>query len=40
MEAKIDAVLRKLDPAEAERLIGEIDDAYSGRSSDARHAHR
>jgi hypothetical protein len=40
MEAKLDAVLRKLDPADAERLIREIDDKYSGRETDIPHAHR
>jgi hypothetical protein len=40
MEAKLDAVLRKLDPAEADRLIREIDDKYSGRETDIPHGHR
>src|SRR5215213_3393912 len=30
MEAKLDEILRKLDPADAERLIREIDHRYSG----------
>src|SRR5215208_6066418 len=29
MEAKLDAILRRLDPASADRVIAEIDDAYS-----------
>jgi hypothetical protein len=40
MEAKIDEILRRLAPADAERLIGAIDEDYSGRHTDARHAHR
>jgi hypothetical protein len=40
VEAKIDELLRRVDPEHAERLIAEIDDDYSGRHTDARHAHR
>jgi hypothetical protein len=40
MEAKLDEVLRKIDPQNAERLIQTIDEDYSGRHTDARHAHR
>ena len=40
MEAKIDEILRRLAPEEAERLITRIDEDYSGRHTDARHAHR
>jgi hypothetical protein len=40
MEAKIDEILRRVDREEGERLIAEIDDDYSGRHTDARHAHR
>jgi hypothetical protein len=40
MEAKLDEILRKLDPADAERLIREIDHKYSGRETDVPHAHR
>jgi len=40
MEAKIDALLRKVDPANADRIIAEIDDAYSGRETDVPHGHR
>jgi hypothetical protein len=39
IEAKIDAVLRHIDPLNAERTIAELDDAYAGRHTDARHAH-
>lgn len=39
MEAKIDAILRKLDPQDAERIIKTLDEDYSGRHTDARHAH-
>jgi hypothetical protein len=31
MEEKIDVILRKLDPAEAERIIFELDRKYPGR---------
>src|SRR5687768_15143530 len=34
VEAKIDAILRKVDPQDAERTISEIDEAYSGRHTD------
>lgn len=34
MEAKIDALLREIAPAEADRVIREIDDAHSGRETD------
>jgi hypothetical protein len=40
MEAKLDEILRKVDPQNAERLIQTIDEDYSGRHTDARHAHR
>jgi cbb3-type cytochrome oxidase subunit 3 len=31
MEEKLDVILRKLDPAEAERIIAELDRKYPGR---------
>ncbi len=40
MEAKIDALLRRVDPGNADRVIAEIDAAYSGRETDAPHGHR
>lgn len=40
MEAKIDEILRRIVPADADRLIQEIDEDYLGRHTDARHAHR
>jgi hypothetical protein len=40
MEAKIDALLRKVDPGNADRVIATIDDAYPGRETDVPHAHR
>ena len=40
LEAKLDVLIRHLDPTNAERLLAEIDDAYAGRHTDARHAHR
>ena len=39
MEAKIDEILRKVDPQNAERIIQTLDDDYAGRRTDARHAH-
>lgn len=39
MEAKIDEILRKLDPQDAERIIASLDEDYAGRHTDARHAH-
>jgi hypothetical protein len=40
MEAKIDEILRKVDPQNAERIIETLDEDYAGRGTDARHAHR
>jgi hypothetical protein len=40
MEAKIDEILRKVDPQNAESIIKTLDDDYAGRHTDARHAHR
>ena len=40
MEAKLDELLKKIDPQNGERIVEMIDDAYSGRHTDARHAHR
>jgi hypothetical protein len=40
MEAKLDEILRRVDPQNAERLIQAIDEDYAGRHTDARHAHR
>jgi hypothetical protein len=40
IEAKIDELLKRADPKNAERVIKELDDAYAGRHTDARHAHR
>ena len=40
LEAKIDEILKRVAPEKAERLIAEIDEDYSGRHTDARHAHR
>ena len=40
MEAKLDAILRTVEPHQAERIIAEIDDAYSGRHTDSLHGHR
>jgi hypothetical protein len=40
MEAKIDALLRRVDPDHAERLIKAIDEDYAGRHTDTTHANR
>jgi hypothetical protein len=37
---KIDEILRKVDPQNAERIIQTLDDNYAGRHTHARHAHR
>jgi hypothetical protein len=37
MEAKLDAILRKVDPDEADKLISEIDKDYMGRHTDHRY---
>jgi hypothetical protein len=37
IEAKVDAILRRIDPQQAEQLIREIDDEYGGRHTDPRH---
>jgi hypothetical protein len=39
MEAKIDALLRRTDREWADRVISEIDHAYSGRETDVPHGH-
>jgi hypothetical protein len=40
LEAKVDEIIRHLDPKGGERIIEQIDDDYSGRHTDAQHAHR
>lgn len=40
MEAKLDEILRRVDPRNAESVISELDDAYAGRHTDLRHQHR
>lgn len=40
MEAKLDEILRRVDPQNAERIIQTLDDEYAGRHTDARHVHR
>jgi hypothetical protein len=40
VEAKIDEILRKISPHEADAKIMEIDELYSGRHTDPHHAHR
>jgi hypothetical protein len=40
VEAKVDEILRRIDPANAEQIIRTLDEDYAGRHTDARHAHR
>ncbi len=40
VEAKIDEILRRIDPQGAEDKIKEIDGAYSGRHTDAKGQHK
>lgn len=40
MEAKLDEILRTLEPERAERIIAELDDRYHGRHTDQPHAHK
>jgi hypothetical protein len=39
MEAKLDAILRRVDPQEGEQVIADIDAAYLGRHTDEPHGH-
>jgi hypothetical protein len=40
IEAKLDALLHRVAPEEAERIIVDIDDRYGGRHTDVPHGHR
>ena len=40
MEAKLDAILERLDPAGADKVIAEIDEAYAGRHTDPGYLRR
>ena len=40
VEAKIDVILKKLDPHDGENTIRELDEQYSGRHTDQPHAHK
>jgi hypothetical protein len=40
MEAKLDELLRKVDPDQAEEIIRSLDDRYGGRHTDAPHGHK
>jgi hypothetical protein len=40
VEAKIDAIFRRVSPEDADQRIAEIDEAYSGRHTDIPHGHR
>jgi hypothetical protein len=39
VEAKIDEILRRVDPQKADKVIQELDEQYAGRHTDARHQH-
>ena len=40
IEAKLDEILRRVDPKRGEEVIREIDEDYAGRHTDPRHAGR
>jgi hypothetical protein len=40
MEAKLDAILQRLDPVGAEKIIAEIDEVYAGRHTDPGYLRR
>ena len=40
VEAKLDEILRRVDPDNGEKIIREIDQFYTGRETDARHTLR
>ena len=40
LEAKIDGLLRRVDPAHGDEFIRSIDEAYGGRHTDAEDAYR
>jgi len=40
LEAKIDVILRRVDPEDGEGVIRELDERYSGRHTDEPEAHR
>ncbi|CDN53075.1 Hypothetical protein RG1141_CH07150 [Neorhizobium galegae bv. officinalis bv. officinalis str. HAMBI 1141] len=40
LEAKIDVILRRVDPADGEGVIRELDERYSGRHTDEPEAHK
>ena len=40
MEAKVDEILRRIDPEQADAIIRDIDGRYAGRHTDKPHGHR
>ncbi len=40
MEAKIDEILRRVDPERGEQIISSLDEEYAGRHTDARGQHQ
>jgi hypothetical protein len=40
LEAKVDAILRRVEPSDGDRLIAAIDEDYSGRHTDTQHIQR
>ena len=40
MEAKIDEILRRLDPEEGKKIIDDLDEAYAGRHTDQQYQQR
>lgn len=40
VEAKIDAILQKIDPSDGRETIADLDNRYGGRHTDEPHGHR
>ena len=40
LEAKVDAILKKIDPSEGKEIIADLDHRYGGRHTDEPHGHR
>ena len=39
MEAKLDEILRRIEPEQADRLIAQLDERYGGRHTDVPYSH-
>jgi hypothetical protein len=40
LEAKVDMILKSIDPENGERVVRDLDDRYGGRETDQPHVHR